>query len=53
MVRRPISRVWRDFGVDGAGPITDIAALRPALEDAIARLKAGAGYVLDVVVDDE
>ena len=42
----------RDLGVEGAGPIADIAALRPALETALARLKAGAGYVLDVVVTE-
>jgi acetolactate synthase-1/2/3 large subunit len=45
-----LSGLARDFGVEGAGPISDIAALRPALETALARLKAGAGYVLDVVV---
>ncbi len=43
----------RDFGCEGAGPIADIAALRPALETALARLKSGASYVLDVVVADE
>lgn len=48
-----LSGLARDFGVEGAGPISDIAALRPALEKAVARLKAGAGYVLDVVVNDE
>ena len=42
----------RDFGTEGAGPISDLADLRPALETALARLKAGAGYVLDVVVTD-
>jgi hypothetical protein len=52
-IRRLISRASRDFGVEGAGPVADIAELRPALEKAIARLKAGAGYVLDVVVNDE
>ena len=45
-----LSGLARDFGVEGAGPIADIAALRPALELALTRLKAGAGYVLDVVV---
>ena len=40
----------RDFGVEGAGPIADVAALRPALKTALARLKDGACYVLDVVV---
>jgi hypothetical protein len=48
-----LSGLARDFGVEGAGPIADIAELRPALGKAIARLKAGAGYVLDVVVNDE
>jgi acetolactate synthase-1/2/3 large subunit len=48
-----LSGLARDFGVEGAGPIVDIADLRPGLEKAIARLKAGAGYVLDVVVNDE
>jgi|SRR5579875_1429375 len=47
-----LSGLARDFGLEGAGPIRDIGALRPALENAIARLKAGAGYVLDVVVTD-
>ncbi len=47
-----LSGLARDFGVEGAGPITDIAALRPALQTALARLKAGAGYVLDVVVTE-
>jgi thiamine pyrophosphate-dependent acetolactate synthase large subunit-like protein len=47
-----LSGLARDFGVEGAGPIADIAALRPALETALARLKKGAGYVLDVVVAD-
>jgi acetolactate synthase-1/2/3 large subunit len=42
----------RDLGVEGAGPVTDIAELRPALKTALARLKAGAGYVLDVVVTE-
>jgi acetolactate synthase-1/2/3 large subunit len=43
----------RDFGCEGAGPIADIAQLRPALETALARLKAGAGYVLDVVIAED
>lgn len=47
-----LSGLARDFGLEGAGPITDIGTLRPALETAIARLKAGAGYVLDVVVTE-
>ncbi len=42
----------RDFGLEGAGPVTDAGALRPALATALARLKAGAGYVLDVVVTE-
>jgi acetolactate synthase-1/2/3 large subunit len=48
-----LSGLARDFGLEGAGPIADIAVLKPALEKAVARLKAGAGYVLDVVVNDE
>ncbi len=64
--RRPVENKWvgqaitdpppdlsglaRDFGCEGAGPVTDVAALRDALEAALTRLKAGAGYVLDVVV---
>jgi thiamine pyrophosphate-dependent acetolactate synthase large subunit-like protein len=48
-----LSGLARDFGCEGAGPIADIAQLRPALETALARLKAGAGYVLDVVIAED
>jgi hypothetical protein len=47
------SGLARDFGVEGAGPVTDTAVLRPAPENAFARLKASAGCAFDVVVNDE
>ena len=48
-----LSGLARNLGLEGAGPITEIADRRPAIETAIARLKAGAAYVLDVVLVEE
>ena len=38
-------------GLQGGGPITDLAELPEALETAIQAVENGAGYVLDVVVE--
>ena len=43
----------RAQGLEGEGPITDMADLPAALDRAIERLEAGAAYVLDVVVTPE
>jgi thiamine pyrophosphate-dependent acetolactate synthase large subunit-like protein len=40
----------RGQGVDAAGPITKVADLRPALEQAIKAVEEGRPYLLDVVV---
>ena len=43
----------RAQGLEGEGPITDMADLPGALEKALQRVEAGAAYVLDVVVNPE
>ena len=47
------SMIARAQGLEGEGPVTDLAALPAAIEKAVARVKAGAAYVLDVVVKGE
>lgn len=41
----------RAQGIEAAGPITDAAALAEALETAVATLRAGRPYLVDVLVD--
>jgi acetolactate synthase-1/2/3 large subunit len=48
-----LAMLARGQGLEGAGPVTDIADLEAALRTAVARVKAGAAYVLDVVVRGE
>lgn len=48
-----LAAMGRAQGAEGEGPVTDIADLPMALERAIARVRAGAVYVLDVHVRPE
>ena len=48
-----LATIARGFGVDGSGPVTTIEALPKELELAIAKVRAGAPYVLDVVTKRE
>jgi acetolactate synthase-1/2/3 large subunit len=48
-----LAMLARGQGLEAEGPITDLKDLKPALERAIARVKAGAAFVLDVVVKRE
>lgn len=48
-----LAAMARAQGAEGAGPMTDLADLPAALETAIARVRAGAVYVLDVHVRQE
>jgi len=48
-----LAAMARAQGAEGEGPITDLADLPAALEKAIARVRAGAVYVLDVHVRPE
>ncbi|MEE2759884.1 MAG: thiamine pyrophosphate-binding protein [Pseudomonadota bacterium] len=45
--------IARGHGLEGEGPITDLAELPGAIVRAIEAVKNGASYVLDVVVDRE
>ena len=45
-----LSGIARNLGCEGAGPVAEISELAPAIEEAMKRVKAGACYVLDVVV---
>jgi acetolactate synthase-1/2/3 large subunit len=48
-----LAGIARNMGLEGEGPITDLKDLEPALRRAVARLRAGAPFVLDVVVRAE
>jgi acetolactate synthase-1/2/3 large subunit len=48
-----LAGIARNMGLEGEGPITDVKDLEHALRRAVARLKAGASFVLDVVVRAE
>jgi acetolactate synthase-1/2/3 large subunit len=48
-----LAMLARGQGLEAEGPISDLKDLKPALERAIARVKSGAAFVLDVVVKRE
>jgi thiamine pyrophosphate-dependent acetolactate synthase large subunit-like protein len=48
-----LAMLARGQGLEGEGPVSDLAALRPALARAVERVKGGAAFVLDVVVKRE
>lgn len=48
-----LAMIARGQGLEGEGPITDLADLAPALERALKRVREGAAYVLDVHVRPE
>ncbi|NQV54288.1 MAG: thiamine pyrophosphate-binding protein, partial [Rhodospirillales bacterium] len=48
-----LAMIARGHGLEGEGPITDLAELAGAIERAIEAVKNGKSYVLDVVVDRE
>lgn len=48
-----LSALARAQGIEGEGPITDMADLPAALEKGLERAAAGASYVLDVLVTPE
>src|SRR5678815_5556529 len=48
-----LAMLARGQGLEAEGPIADLKDLKTALERAIARVKGGAAFVLDVVVKRE
>ncbi|MCG6901252.1 MAG: thiamine pyrophosphate-dependent enzyme [Rhodobacter sp.] len=46
-----IAAMARAQGVDGIGPVTDLDELRNAMQQAIAALRAGRPYLIDVHID--
>ena len=48
-----LAELARAHGLEGEGPITDLADLPAALENALKRVHAGASFVLDVKVRQE
>jgi acetolactate synthase-1/2/3 large subunit len=45
--------IARGHGLDTTGPVSDLAELKPALEKAIAAVRAGKSYLLEVIVRRE
>lgn len=45
-----LAGIARAQGFEAAGPITDISELRAAIEAGVERVRAGAGYLIDVIV---